>query len=75
VACSSYGLGLQGDHKLVKTHDQFADDLALYALQELDGADLQELEQHLETCASCRRELQALRSDMGLLGLSSGGSA
>jgi anti-sigma-K factor RskA len=73
VACSSYGLGLQGDHKLVKTHDQFADDLALYALHELDGADLQELEQHLETCASCRRELQALRSDMGLLGLSSGG--
>jgi anti-sigma-K factor RskA len=49
------------------------DDLALYALHELDGADRQELEQHLETCASCRRELQALRGDMGVLGLSSGG--
>lgn len=73
MACSSYGPGLQGDHKLVKTHDQFADDLALYALRELAGADRQELEQHLETCASCRRELQALRSDLGLLGLSSEG--
>jgi Anti-sigma-K factor rskA/Putative zinc-finger len=58
---------------ILKTHEQFADDLALYALHELDGAELQELEQHLETCASCRRELQALRSDLGLLGLSSGG--
>ena len=57
----------------MKTHEQFADDLALYALNELSGADLQELEQHLETCASCRRELQALRADLGLLGLSSSG--
>ena len=73
MACSSYGLSLQDDEKLVKTHDQFADDLTLYALHELDGADRQELEQHLETCASCRRELQALRSDLGLLGLSSSG--
>lgn len=57
----------------MKTHEQFADDLALYALGELTGADLQELEQHLETCASCRRELQALRSDLGVLALSAGG--
>jgi anti-sigma-K factor RskA len=57
----------------LKTHEQFADDLALYALNDLQGADRQELETHLETCASCRRELQALRSDLGLLGLSSGG--
>jgi anti-sigma-K factor RskA len=57
----------------VKTHEQFADDLALYALNDLSGADRQELEAHLETCASCRRELQALRTDLGLLGLSSGG--
>ena len=57
----------------MKTHEQFADDLALYALNDLQGADRQELETHLETCASCRRELQALRSDLGLLGLSSGG--
>ncbi len=57
----------------MKTHEQFADDLALYALHDLSGTDRQELEAHLQTCASCRRELQALRSDLGLLGLGSGG--
>ena len=36
-------------------------------------SDRQELEQHLETCAACRRELQALRGDLGLLGSSSSG--
>jgi len=55
------------------THEQFADELALYALNELHGSELQEFEQHLETCASCRRELQAMRSDLGLLGLSAVG--
>lgn len=57
----------------MKTHEQFADDLALYALGELAGAERQEIEAHLETCASCRRELQALRSDLSLLALSSSG--
>jgi anti-sigma-K factor RskA len=60
-------------HTTLKTHEQFADDLALYALNDLPGTDRQELEAHLQTCASCRRELQALRADLGLLGLSSGG--
>ena len=57
----------------MRTHEQFADELALYALNELHGDELQEFEQHLETCASCRRELQAMRSDLGLLGLSAVG--
>ena len=57
----------------MKTHDQFAEDLALYALDELTGSERQELEDHLDTCAACRRELQALRGDLGLLGLSSSG--
>jgi anti-sigma-K factor RskA len=57
----------------MKTHDQFADDLALYALDDLTGPDRQELEDHLQTCAACRRELQALRGDLGLLGLTSSG--
>jgi anti-sigma-K factor RskA len=57
----------------LKTHEQFADDLALYALGELPGADRQELESHLDTCPSCRRELQALRADLGLLALSASG--
>jgi anti-sigma-K factor RskA len=57
----------------MKTHEQFADDLALYALNELTGSERQEFEQHLETCASCRREVQALRGDLGLLALSTAG--
>ena len=35
----------------MRTHEQFADELALYALNELHGGELQEFEQHLETCA------------------------
>ena len=57
----------------MKTHEQFADDLALYALDELTGLERQELEDHLQTCAACRRELHALRGDLGLLGLTSSG--
>ena len=57
----------------MKTHEQFAEDLALYALGELAGSNRQELEEHLHACAACRRELQALRGDLGLLGLSSSG--
>jgi anti-sigma-K factor RskA len=57
----------------MKTHEQFADDLALYALGELTGREREELEQHVENCAACRRELQTLRGDLGLLGLTSSG--
>jgi hypothetical protein len=57
----------------MKTHGQFADDLALYALDELTGVERQDLEDHLQSCAACRRELQALRGDLGLLGLTSSG--
>ena len=57
----------------MRTHEQFDEDLALYALEELTGAERRELEEHLDTCAACRRELQALRADLGLLGLSSSG--
>ncbi|MGA2373428.1 MAG: anti-sigma factor domain-containing protein [Candidatus Korobacteraceae bacterium] len=57
----------------MKTHEQFADDLALYALDELTGIERQELEDHLQSCAACRRELHALRGDLGLLGLTSSG--
>jgi anti-sigma-K factor RskA len=57
----------------MKTHEQFADDLALYALEELTGSERQEFEGHLDTCASCRREVQALRGDLSLLALSGAG--
>ena len=51
-------------------HPQFEEDLALYALGELQGEDRIALEKHLEDCASCRRELEQLRGDMALLALS-----
>jgi anti-sigma-K factor RskA len=54
----------------MSTHDQFAEDLALYALGSLEGEDRARLEAHLESCASCSMELEALRGDMALLALS-----
>ena len=42
-------------------HEQFADDLALYALGSLDAASAAKLEGHLGQCGSCRRELEELR--------------
>ena len=52
-------------------HEQFAEDLALYALGALD--DTAALEKHLEGCASCRRELEQLRGDAALLALTTAG--
>jgi len=57
----------------MKTHDQFAEDLALYALNELADSEQQEMEGHLQTCSACRRELHAMRADLALLGLSLSG--
>jgi anti-sigma-K factor RskA len=56
-------------------HEQFAEDLALYALGSLSGDEERlALEKHLETCNPCRRELEQLRGDMGLLSLSTMGA-
>ncbi len=57
----------------MSVHEQFADDLALYALGSLTGEERITLETHLEGCASCRRELEALRGDMSLLSLTTAG--
>ena len=57
----------------MSAHEQFADDLALYALGSLEGSERQALQAHLAQCAACRRELQQLCSDMGLLGLATMG--
>jgi anti-sigma-K factor RskA len=54
-------------------HEQFAEDLALYALESLRGAEREALEKHLESCASCRRELDLLRGDCSLLALTTAG--
>jgi anti-sigma-K factor RskA len=51
-------------------HEQFADDLALHALNALEGEDRANLEKHLATCSACRLELEHLRGDGALLALS-----
>jgi len=56
-------------------HEQFADDLAIYAAGSLAAQEAATLEQHLETCPDCRRELEALRGDAALLALSAAGPA
>jgi len=59
----------------MSTHEQSADALALYAVGALPAAEQKELEQHLAECATCRRELEALRGDAALLALSTAGPA
>jgi anti-sigma-K factor RskA len=54
-------------------HEQFADDLAPYALDTLRGEDRARLDAHLATCAACRLELERLRGDTALLALTAAG--
>ncbi len=54
-------------------HEQFADDLALYALDALRGEERARVDAHLATCAACRLELEQLRGDTALLALSAAG--
>jgi Anti-sigma-K factor rskA/Putative zinc-finger len=54
-------------------HEQFAEDLALYSLGSLDGAERAVLEAHLAKCASCQHELELLRGDVSLLALTAMG--
>jgi anti-sigma-K factor RskA len=57
----------------MSVHEQFAEDLALYALGSLPGDERVALEKHLEGCNGCRRELEQLRGDMALMALSTAG--
>lgn len=54
-------------------HEQFAEDLPLYALGTLAGDERTTLEKHLRECGECREELQRLRGDAALLAFSAGG--
>lgn len=54
-------------------HEQYADDLALYALGALRGEERARLDEHLAGCASCRLELEQLRGDTALLAMSAAG--
>ncbi|HLV88112.1 MAG TPA: anti-sigma factor [Candidatus Sulfotelmatobacter sp.] len=55
-------------------HEQFGDDLALYALGTLEGDERVALERHLQECAGCRKELARLRGDAALLAMAAGAS-
>lgn len=54
-------------------HEQFAEDLALYAMGALPRGQCAEVEEHLRTCSACRQELHRLRGDMALMALSASG--
>jgi anti-sigma-K factor RskA len=58
----------------MSVHEQFAEDLSLYALEALEGDERLALERHLLTCAACRRELEQLRADSALLAFSAAGA-
>lgn len=57
----------------MNAHEQFADDLALYALGALQGEERATLEAHLKSCSECRAELERLRGDAALLAFSTSG--
>ena len=48
-------------------HHQFEEEIALYGLGVLDGADKAELEGHLYACSACRDKLAASRGTLALL--------
>jgi anti-sigma-K factor RskA len=57
----------------MSVHEQFADDLSLYALGALRGDERHAVEEHLEKCSACRQELEKLLGDLALLALSASG--
>jgi Anti-sigma-K factor rskA len=54
-------------------HEQYAEDLALYAVNALMGENRAKLAAHLAGCTSCRLELEQLRADTALLALTAVG--
>lgn len=57
----------------MSVHEQFAEDLSLYALGALREDERKAVEDHLETCAACRLELGKLQGDLALLAFSVAG--
>lgn len=58
----------------MSVHEQFAEDLALYAMEALPSDARSSLELHLNECAACRSELAQMRGDLALLAISAAGS-
>ncbi len=61
------------NEKLQPGHEQYAEDLALYAVGALEAGSCAQLELHLQECPACRRELETLRGDAAVLALSVSG--
>jgi anti-sigma-K factor RskA len=57
----------------MNVHEQFAEDLSLYALGALQGPERRAIEKHLEECSACRQELGKLQGDLALLAFSVSG--
>ncbi|HEX5433945.1 MAG TPA: anti-sigma factor [Candidatus Angelobacter sp.] len=58
----------------MKDHAQYAENLALYAIEALDDKqELADIRAHLGNCGECQRELEALRGDTALLAVSASG--
>jgi anti-sigma-K factor RskA len=57
----------------MSVHEQFAEDLSLYALGALQGEERLTVEKHLKDCPDCQHELAQLQGDLALLALSAGG--
>jgi anti-sigma-K factor RskA len=57
----------------MSVHEQFAENLSLYALGILPDEERPVVETHLRECADCRRELEQLRGDSALLAFSVSG--
>jgi anti-sigma-K factor RskA len=57
----------------MSVHEQFAEDLSLYALGALEGDERLALEKHLTECEDCRRELGELQGGAALLAFSVSG--
>lgn len=59
----------------MSVHEQFGENLALYAMGCLESDEKASLEKHLSECDSCRRELEQLRGAVALLALTASGPA
>src|SRR5215472_11076600 len=72
----SYSRGAWGPSQgfqSMSVHEQFADDLSLYALGALRGDERHAVQKHLEECSACRQELEKLQGDLALLAFSASG--
>ncbi len=59
----------------MSAHEQFAEDLALYAIGALEAKSCPTLEKHIAECAACRNELAEMRGNAALLAMSVTGPA